>query len=255
MRKALLAAAAACSMIAPSMSHAANSESFTILGPVTPAPSTGTFGAPCATGGFDDDIPQCQKPTYTRLARCAYLTDPGTAQTGRDGVIGYVFKIDATKVRGADREDDRDNKWFSLEVTSAKHVSNTPGKMDVPDVDVAFYADLGVCASDVEVTADVYVPVGGLGPQTLKDSFVARGTYNGLGDEINMSFPSGAYEPLDNPTVIRYASSYYAIVTIFGGTSGPDGTNVKITCKGHGPYLSHPTGNPGDCVNGWYVNA
>lgn len=254
MRKALLAAAAACSMLVPSMSQAAPSESFTIMAPVTHSPTTAPVTAACAAGGFNDQF-QCQKTTWTRIARCAYLTDPANAQSGREGVIGYVFKIDALKVRGADREDDRDNKWFSLEVTSPKLATNTPGKMDLPDVDIAFYADLGVCASDVEVTADVYVPVGGLPPQTLKDSFVAKGTYAGPGDEIDVTFPSGAYEPLENPTIVRYATSLYAIVTIFGGTSGPDGTNIKITCKGHGAYLGHPTGNPGACLNGWYLNA
>ena len=254
MRKALLAAAAACSMLIPSMSHAANTESFTILAPVTHSPTTPPVSAACVAGGFSDEF-QCQKTTWARLARCAYLADAGTAQSGRDGVIGYVFKIDALKVRGLDKEDDRDNKWFTLQVTSPKLATNTPGKMDLPDVDVAFYANLGACASDVEGPADTYVQVQGLGPQTLKDSFVAKGTNAGPGDEINVTFPSGAYEPLENPTIVRYASTYFAIVTIFGGTSGPAGTDISITCKGHGAYLGHPTGNPGDCLAGWYLNA
>lgn len=255
MRKALLAAVMATLSIVPLTSNAADTltvKQFHIDFPVPITASTGgdvngaPVGAPCATGGFDDPA-FCQKSTYARVARCLYLTDPATAQDSSGGKFGYVFQINALQVRGTDKESDNDNRMFDLVVTN-KVTTNTPGAMDTPDVDVAFYADLGVCASDVEAAGDVYIPVGGLGPTQLQPSFLAKTIHNGLGDETGKLFPSGAYHPQSNPTLTNYASSYYAIVTIVGGIDA----DITLTCKGHGPISGGPsvTACP---TNNWFV--
>jgi hypothetical protein len=244
MRRALFGAALAALAIVPTTSNAADTalrKEFHIQAPVpvtvgTNADNNGRpIGAPCATGGFEDDY-DCQKSTYTRVARCLYLTDPATAQSGRNGKVGYVFKINATQVRGADLNDDRDNRQFDLVVTNKTH-SSGPGQIALPDVDIAFYADLGVCASDVEGPSGAYVPLQGLGPTQLIGSFPAKAIHNGLGDEVNKLFPSGAYHPQSNPTATLYASSYYAIVTIVGGAEA----DIYISCEGHGPIGGGPT--------------
>jgi hypothetical protein len=242
MRKALLAAMAACALVAPGTGHASNHLTFTLMAPVTTSPTTAPLEkpTPCASSLLAN-ANQCQKMTWTRLARCAWLNAKDQAQSGTTGQIGYVFKIDATKVRGTSVDDDRDNKAFDLVVTN-KLVTNTPGMMDVPDVDVAFYASLGDCVAAVEGPNNTYIPVGGKNPETLISNTVARGSYNGPGDELNSTFPSGAFEKIDG-TGLGRVNSYWAIVTIFGGTV-PGGTNVSMTCKG-------TASNPGACLAGW----
>lgn len=233
MRKALLAVAAAATMIVPSTSQAANAKTFKILAPVTPAPTTDQVSAPtpCVQQGLGSEY-HCQKAPYTRLARCLYLTDSSQAQDSTTGKIGWVFKVDLTKVRG-DLNDDGDNKTFNLTVENAlqKNIGGTP--LDLPDVDIAFYVDLGVCASDLELPRDNTVPLLGAGPQTLQNSTKARGSYYGFGDEMNKRFPSGAYLPLANPNPenVQYANVVYAIVTLYGGTVPPDGATVKMQCN------------------------
>lgn len=244
MRKALLAAAAACSMIVPSTGHAATNLSFTIMAPVSPAPSTAGVTARCVTEGFANTR-ACQKPTYTRLARCLFTEARGEAQDGRVGQIGYVFKIKTQRTNGGETSisasNPRNNATFSLSVTNALH-KNNPGKVTVPDVDVVFYADLGVCASDVELPSDIFIPVAGDGPTPIEDSAYTFGSHTGLGDE-RADFPDGAYIPIGavNPVM---STEYWAIVTIFGGTIPQDGAKINMTC----------TLNSGaECPAGWFA--
>lgn len=238
MRKALLAAMAACAMVVPNIGNAAATEKFTIMGSTLISnPGEGDMGAPCATGGFKNDN-QCQKAVFSRHARCAYLEARPQAQTGRTGQLGYVFKIDATKVRGLDLEDERDNKRLDLVVTNTLGTNVGGTAMDVPDVDVNFYATLGACASDYEGPQNIYVPLDGKGPEPLISGFVSKTKYTSLGNEMNKVFPGGSYESIDTGQLKR-ANVYWAIVTVVGA-AGPEGTKVSMTCE--------PA-----CADGWFI--
>lgn len=242
MRKALLAAMATAAMVVPTAGNAAATETFTIMGTATPAqPGQGDAGAPCVTGGMTDQN-KCQKAVLTRVARCAWVT-PETrpqAQSGRTGQLGYVFKINALAIRGADPEDERDNARMDLKVVPPVGTIPVNG-WELPDVDVTFYASLGACASDYEGPSNVYVPLGGKGPEQIEDGFVSQGRYTSMGDEIGKILPGGSYLDI-NTGAPKKTNSYFAIVTVIGA-SGPAGTKVSMTCRLSG----------GVCPDGWFV--
>lgn len=248
MRKVLLAAVLAAAMAPLQSANAVpKSETFHIDYPVVTYPvpndpryNPGIMSAQCATSGVSDGS-KCQKSTWARLARCLYLEQPSTAQSGRNGTVGYVFKIDATKVRG-NLTDDRDNNTFDLVVTN-KTVDKAGGTLiSTPDVDVVFYQSLGVCQSDIEQSG-VVIPVQGNGPVGFESNLVYSGSYNTYGDELGKAFPSGAYKDPSDPTVIRYANQYFAIVTIVNGVDA----NIRFTCK-HALW----NGATRDCGDGWF---
>lgn len=243
MRKALVIAVLAATMTSFQHSSAAV-ETFNIA---VPTPVSGTGGTGPACFGFENKE-QCQKATAAIAARCGFVLSGGSSQTPAGGVNGFVLKIKTADIGGSLTGDsnyhEEDNKKFDLIVTN-KAVTNQPGHMDLPDVDVSFYADLGSCPSDQTVTVpganqDVDVPVGPT-PITFEPRVHTRGSYNGYGDELNMLFPGGWYSDRDNPTIRKRAASYYAVVTIVGGANA----TVSFKCKANSPL------NPGACPASW----
>ncbi|MFP5223972.1 MAG: hypothetical protein ACLGH3_00195 [Actinomycetota bacterium] len=226
MKKAFLAAILAA-LLVPVQAQADSTVEVTIVGSTA---AQGVTVAQCAGSGLGHAT--CQKTTVSRHARCAYLLDKNTAQSGGTGQLGFVFKIDPFKTLSYDSQTaissgnitDGNNRLFNLVVLDwAAGAPVTPtSPVTVPDVDVVFYTSLGDCQGQPSDAA----PTIGSNP-TQPDSsspFYPPGSYTGFGNETSKQFPSARYiNDLNKPTA---STQMWAIVTVIGGAN----TKVRFRC-------------------------